>query len=281
MTKMTTLLGEPRTKVMGIVNLSSDSFCPTGCVPEIDQAVDYAMAMVDAGADIIDVGAEATNPTKSRLDVLEDDEIRRLQQFVTKLATRSDVPISVDTSRAAVMRMLPDWGAALINDVRALRRPGCLEAARDSGLHVCLMHMAHPDGLPSSPAVSRENVVTRVTRFLTARVAACIDAGFSANRLIIDPGIGGGSFGKNPSEDFEIVRRCDEICRLDLPVLVGLSRKSFIGLTFDLGVEERLIPSVVLGLEAARKGASILRVHDVFETVTALSCLRETSSKKG
>ncbi len=257
-------LSKPR--VMGILNVTPDSFADGGRHVTVAAALARARSMVDEGAAIIDVGGESTRP--GAMVVGEAQELDRVLPVVEAIAREFDVCISVDTSTPALIRAAAAAGAHLINDVRALRRDGALTAAANTGLPVCLMHMqGEPDVMQQAPQY--EDVVTEVVTFLRARVAACIAAGITPERLLIDPGFG---FGKTFAHNMTLLRNLDALAVLELPILAGLSRKSMIGTLLDnRPVEGRLQGSVAAAMIAAMKGATILRVHDVAATVDALA----------
>lgn len=255
--------GEPPL-VMGILNVTPDSFADAGRFSRLDAAVAHAEAMVAAGADIIDIGGESTRPGAS--PVAESAEIDRVVPVIRELARRTPCLLSVDTSKPNVMRAAVDAGAGMINDVCALRRQGAVEMAAGLGVPICLMHMqGEPASMQEAPAY--RDVVAEVKEFLAARVAACEAAGISRGSLLIDPGFG---FGKDLSHNLQLLRSLREFTALGLPVLVGLSRKSMIGALTGKPVGERLHGSVALAVYAALQGASVVRVHDVGPTVEAL-----------
>lgn len=251
--------------VMGILNLTPDSFSDGGRYADREAAVARAERMAEEGAAIIDLGGESTRPGASPVAV--EEELARVIPVVEALAPRLPVPLSVDTSKPEVMRAAVAAGAGLINDVRALREPGALEAAAAAGVPVCLMHM---QGEP--PTMQREprydDVLQEVCDYLEARVQACEQAGIARERLVLDPGIG---FGKTLEHNLTLLRGLPALAGLGLPLLVGVSRKGMIGqLLGGVPVEGRVQGSVTAALYAARMGARILRVHDVRPTVEAL-----------
>lgn len=261
-----------RPQVMGILNVTPDSFSDGGQFHQagqllLDKALSHAEAMVAQGAVIIDVGGESTRPGAEAVTLLQ--ELDRVVPVVEAIAARIDVVISVDTSSPEVMTAAAVAGAGLINDVRALQREGALAAAADTGLPVCLMHM---QGQPATMQIDPRyrDVVAEVIGYLGERVAACVAAGLSRQALLVDPGYG---FGKSVAHNLELVRRLPELVELGFPVLVGLSRKSLIGKVLGREVSERLAASLSLAVLAAERGASIIRCHDVAETVDALAML--------
>lgn len=257
-----------RPRVMAILNVTPDSFSDGGRFGAPGAALARAAGMVAEGADLIDVGGESTRPGAAPVSVAE--ELDRVMPVVERIVRELDVCVSVDTSAPAVMREAAAAGAHLLNDVRALRRVGALEAARDTGLPVCLMHMSgEPDNMQRDPHY--EDVVTEVRDFLLGRVAACVAAGIPQTRLVLDPGFG---FGKTLEHNLALLSRLDELVGAGLPVLAGLSRKSMIGaLLGGRPVGERLHGSVAAAMVAAMRGACILRVHDVGPTADALKVL--------
>lgn len=251
---------------MGILNVTPDSFSDGGRYCDPRRAIEHGLAMAAAGADLIDIGGESTRPGAVAPGVAE--EFERVIPVVTGLRAASDVLISVDTSEPEVMTAAVAAGADMLNDVRALVRPGALPAAAAAGLPVCLMHMqGAPATMQRQPHY--QDVVGEVLAFLTARVAACVAAGLPRDSLILDPGFG---FGKTLEHNLALLRRLDELVALGLPVLAGLSRKALIG---QLAGEPRGAPadrlggSVALALVARACGARIVRVHDVAPTVQA------------
>lgn len=253
--------------VMGVLNVTPDSFSDGGRFIGRDAALKHAGAMITAGAAIIDIGGESTRPGAAPVSVTE--ELDRVIPVVEAIASEYDVVISVDTSTAEVMRDSAAAGAGLINDVRALQRPGALQAAAATGLAVCLMHMQGEPGTMQQAPVYRD-VVAEVRQFLRSRVDACVAAGIQRDLLLLDPGFG---FGKNDEHNLALLAALPQLAE-DGPVLAGLSRKSMIGRLLGRPVEDRLIGSVTLALLAAQRGARILRVHDVAETVDALRLLQ-------
>jgi len=251
--------------VMGVLNVTPDSFSDGGRYASVDSAVERGLRMADEGAAIIDVGGESTRPGAAPVTAAE--EIERVVPVIERLAARSAVPISIDTSKPAVMRAAIAAGARIINDVRALRVPGALEEAASSGAAVCLMHMqGEPGTMQASPRY--DDVVSEVSAFLLERVAACRTAGIDASRICIDPGIG---FGKRPEHNLVLLARLRELADLQFPVLVGVSRKSLIGIITGRAAGDRLAGSVALAALCVERGASIIRAHDVAETLDALS----------
>ncbi|AOS97064.1 Dihydropteroate synthase [Microbulbifer aggregans] len=257
-------------QIMAVLNTTPDSFSDGGRYYregelDLSVAVDRARQMVAEGAAIIDIGGESTRPGAA--PVTEEQEYQRVVPVVAAIAGELDVVISVDTSTPAVMHAAAEAGAGLINDVRALQRPGALEAAAASGLPVCLMHMqGQPGTMQANPEY--DDVVAEVSAFLQERLRACEEAGIPRHRVVFDPGYG---FGKTDEHNLELLRHQAELAPEDIPLLAGLSRKSMIGRLLGREVDERLPGSLALALLAAQRGARILRVHDVAATADALA----------
>ena len=262
-----------RPRIMGIVNVTPDSFSDGGSFADTEAAVAHALALVDAGADLLDVGGESTRPGAQPVTV--DEELRRVIPVIEALVERCQVPISIDTSKAAVMRAAVAAGAGLINDVFALRQPGALDAAADSGAAICLMHMqGEPGHMQQAP--NYEDVCGDIARFLTDRILACQFAGIDKKRIAIDPGFG---FGKTLQHNLELLARLDSFAVLGCPILVGVSRKRMIAaLTGRELINERIHGSVAAALIAVQRGASIVRAHDVAATRDALAVWQAVSA---
>lgn len=257
-----------RPRVMGVLNVTPDSFSDGGRHADIRRAVQHGVAMVEAGADLIDVGGESTRPGAQPVSV--DEELARVIPVIESLASRVPVPVSVDTSSPEVMRAAARAGAGFINDVRGLRLPGALEAAGETRLPVCVMHMRTLDPRTMQEAPRYDDVVSEVRDFLRERAAACEAAGIARELLVVDPGFG---FGKTLTHNLALFRALP-VLAADLPLLVGVSRKGMIGaLLGDRPVEHRVYGSVAAALLAAERGAAIVRVHDVGPTVDALRVL--------
>lgn len=254
-------------KVMGILNVTPDSFSDGGRYTAVESALRHAQGMVAAGAAIIDVGGESTRPGAPA--VTEAEELDRVVPVIEAIARELDVVISMDTSTPAVMREGARAGAGLINDVRSLRRPGALEAAAATDLAVCLMHMrGEPSTMQQAPVYT--DVAGEVGAFLAEQVARCEAAGISRERLVLDPGYG---FAKTLEHNLELFKRQTELLAFGLPLLVGVSRKSMIGAVTGRPVEGRLAGGLALAALALAKGAQILRVHDVAETVDVVKMI--------
>ncbi|MGH8675660.1 MAG: dihydropteroate synthase [Burkholderiales bacterium] len=249
---------------MGVLNVTPDSFSDGGQFLDRDVALARARAMIDAGADIVDIGGESTRPGAA--PVSEEEELSRVIPVVEALR-ESRIPISVDTRRANVMRAALIAGAAMINDVEALESPGALEAVAQSNCAVCLMHKkGDPATMQRDPRY--QDVVAEVKAYLAARIAAAERAGIARERITVDPGFG---FGKTRAHNLELLRRLEELAALGVPIVAGLSRKSTLGAITGKPVEDRLAASIAAALLAAQRGANILRVHDVAETRDALA----------
>jgi dihydropteroate synthase len=249
---------------MGVLNVTPDSFSDGGRYAGIDAAVAHAERMVEEGAAIVDVGGESTRPGAS--PVSAEEEIRRVVPVIERLSTGIAVPVSVDTSKPEVMCAAVDAGAQMINDVRALRMPGALAAAAESGAAVCLMHMqGEPASMQTAPAY--RDVIAEVRSFLDARVAACLSAGVPRGRICIDPGIG---FGKLMEHNLALLAGLSGICEPSLPIVVGVSRKSLVGMITGRPPTDRLAGSIAFAALAVARGARIVRAHDVAATVDAV-----------
>jgi dihydropteroate synthase len=255
-------------QVMGILNVTPDSFSDGGLFISAENALRQARQMVDEGATIIDVGGESTRPGASPVSTVE--EIDRVVPIIEAIARELPTVISIDTSKPEVMRAAVVAGAALINDVRALREEGALKTVSELGVPVCLMHMqGAPRSMQQNPHYL--DVVSEVKSFLAERVSRCIEAGIPRTRLIIDPGFG---FGKTADHNWSLIKHLDSFLDLELPLLVGVSRKSSIGAVTGRAVADRLPGSLALATLACWKGAQIVRAHDVAATVDALKICR-------
>lgn len=251
-------------KVMGIVNVTPDSFSGDGLAGDVDRAIMHARAQLEAGADILDIGAESSRP--GAIPASEADELARLVPLL-KEVTAWGVPVSVDTYKPAVMRSALTLGASMINDIAGLSHPGALEAVAGSECAICLMHMQGAPGTMQSAPVYGD-VVHEVHDFLAQRIKACRAAGIDDRRLVLDPGFG---FGKTLTHNLQLFRQLTAAVPAGFPVLAGISRKTMLGQITGRPVEERQVASVAAALLAAQKGAKILRVHDVGATRDALA----------
>lgn len=253
-----------RTHVMGILNTTPDSFSDGGQYQQLDAALRHVERMLEEGATLIDVGGESTRPGADPVSV--DQELQRVVPVVEAIKARFDTIVSIDTSTPEVMRDSAAVGAGLINDVRALLRPGALQAAAQSGLPVCLMHMrGDPKNMQDAPRY--ESILNEVGRFLSERVEACEQAGIAREKLLLDPGFG---FGKTLEHNLELFAQMHLLQPQGLPLLVGVSRKSMIGQLLQRPVEERLAGGLALTSLAVARGARIIRAHDVAATVDAV-----------
>ena len=254
-----------RPQVMGIVNVTPDSFSDGGAHDTTDAAVAHALRLVEEGADVLDIGGESTRPGAAEVEV--EEELRRVVPVIERLAAQVAVPISIDTSKPEVMRAAVQAGAGMINDVCGLRREGALDAAAALGVPVVLMHMqGEPRSMQAAPQY--DDVVGEVHRFLAERIFAAEMAGIPKQRIVVDPGFG---FGKDTAHNLQLLAQFERFVELGVPVLAGLSRKRSIGeLTGRDVPADRVAGSVAAHLIAAQRGAAIVRVHDVAATVDAL-----------
>ncbi len=251
-------------QVMGILNVTPDSFSDGGRYLSMDAALAQVEKMVADGATFIDVGGESTRPGAQTVSAQE--EVDRVCPVVEAIHREFDVVISVDTSTPEVMAESVRRGAALLNDVRSLRRPGALQVAVETGVPVCLMHMqGEPDTMQQDPHY--DDVVAEVRGFLAAQVASCTAAGIAPHNIILDPGFG---FGKTLEHNLRLFRYLEHICALGFPVLVGVSRKTMLGAVTGRPVAERAVASAAAAAMAVMKGAVIVRAHDVRENVDAI-----------
>ena len=261
-------------QVMGILNVTPDSFSDGGTHNTPAKALEHARKMIAEGATIIDIGGESTRPGAA--EVSPEQEAERVVPVVAEIARESDVWISVDTSKALVIREAANAGAHILNDIRSFSEPGALQAAAQSGLPVCVMHMqGEPRTMQQAPHY--QNVVREVYAYLEEQVARCTAAGIEKNHIILDPGFG---FGKTLAHNYQLLDKLDVFHNLGLPVLAGMSRKSMIGQLMDIPPDERVAGSVACAVIAAMKGAQIIRVHDVKETVQAMKVVEATSLAK-
>ncbi|MDG1732987.1 MAG: dihydropteroate synthase [Thalassotalea sp.] len=257
-------------QVMGILNVTPDSFSDGGKFSQIDNALAQVASMIKDGATIIDIGGESTRPGAK--DVSLNDELDRVIPIIEAIKQRFDVVISLDTSKSEVMGAGIAAGVGLINDVRALQNDGCLAELANSNLPICLMHM---QGMPRTMQANPQykDVITDIIEFFEQRISACEQVGIAKERLILDPGYG---FGKTLEQNYELLARQKELSVLGLPILAGISRKSMIGNLLQRDVSERLAGSLSAAMLATINGAKIIRVHDVKETVDALKVLNAT-----
>ena len=250
--------------VMGVLNVTPDSFSDGGAYFDLQHALARAHAMVAQGARIIDIGGESTRPGAAAVSAHE--ELRRVIPVIEAVAAIPEVLVSIDTSKAEVITAATAAGAVIINDVHALTAPGALAAAANTSAAICLMHMqGQPATMQSAPYY--DDVVARVRDYLQARVSACEQAGIARERLLLDPGIG---FGKSLQHNLSLLARLAELAVLQCPLLIGVSRKSMIGQLLDRSVEQRVSGSVALATAAVLAGAKIIRAHDIAATVDAV-----------
>ena len=261
-------------EVMGILNVTPDSFSDGGRFFSLDAALEHAARLRDEGASIIDVGGESARPGSQ--GVAEDEELARVIPVIERIRSELGVPVSIDTSKPSVMRAAVRAGASMINDVRALRERGALAAASELGVPVCLMHMqGEPRTMQDAPHY--EDVVGEVTAFLDERSLACEERGIAADRIYVDPGFG---FGKTLEHNLSLMASLDLLVTRGRPVLVGVSRKSIVGAIIQRPLGERLHGSVALAVYAALKGVACVRVHDVGPTVEALAMIRAVRERE-
>ncbi|MDY1032307.1 dihydropteroate synthase [Stenotrophomonas sp. CFBP8980] len=254
-----------RARVMGIVNVTPDSFSDGGQHDSTEAAVAHGLKLVEEGADLLDIGGESTRPGSAPVPL--DEELRRVLPVIEQLAAHTTVPISIDTFKPEVMRAAVAAGAGMINDIHALRQPGALDAAADAGVPVVLMHMqGEPGSMQADPQY--DDVVAEVHRFLVQRLFAAEMAGIAKKNLVVDLGFG---FGKRVDHNMTLLARSDRFLELGVPMLAGLSRKRTLGeLTGRQLPVDRVAASVAAHLVAVQRGARIVRVHDVAATVDAL-----------
>ena len=250
--------------VMGVLNVTPDSFSDGGRFAAAEEAVRHALQMADAGAAIIDIGGESTRPGAA--EISEQEELDRVLPVIEAVCRETDVPVSIDTSKPGVMRAAVAGGAAMINDVFALQSDGALEAAVELQVPVCLMHMqGKPRTMQREPRY--DDVVAEVTQFLQGRVRECREAGLAENLVVIDPGFG---FGKTPAHNIDLLANLRQLRVVGRPILIGVSRKSTLGEITGRDVNRRMPASLAAAVMAVAAGASIVRAHDVPETVDAL-----------
>ncbi|SEK33520.1 dihydropteroate synthase [Nitrosovibrio tenuis] len=260
-----------RVLIMGIVNVTPDSFSDGGLCVSPEDALRHATCLIEQGADLVDVGGESTRPGSHPVTV--EEELRRIMPVVEALADRN-VFVSIDTSKPQVMRAAIGAGAAMINDVNALRAKGALEAVAAGGVAACLMHMqGEPRSMQAQPHYN--DVVSEVREFLRQRVDAALAVGISREQLMVDPGFG---FGKTLEHNIQLLRHLDQFLELNVGLMVGLSRKSMLGKITGSDVDDRIHASVAAAILAAAKGAGILRVHDVKATRDALAVYNAVQS---
>ncbi|MDE1309184.1 dihydropteroate synthase [Vibrio aestuarianus subsp. cardii] len=257
-----------RPHVMGILNVTPDSFSDGGKFNSLELAIERAEKMIAAGVSIIDIGGESTRPGAP--EVTLEDELQRVVPVIKAIRAKHNVWISIDTSKAEVMRQAVNAGADLINDVRALQEPGALEVAAKAGVPICLMHMqGQPRTMQMSPCY--QDVLTDVKAFLQERVVACENVGIAREQIILDPGFG---FGKTLEHNYHLLAHLEAFHQLGFPILAGMSRKSMIFKLLEKNPADCMVASVTCATVAAMKGAQIIRVHDVDETLEAMKIVQ-------
>jgi dihydropteroate synthase len=264
--------------VMGVLNCTPDSFSDGGRFASRDAAIEHALRMIEEGAGLIDVGGESTRPGAQAVSV--EEELERVVPVIEALAARTKIPISIDTSKPAVMTAAVRAGASMINDVRALREPGAIAAAAGTQATICLMHMqGEPRTMQADPRYG--DVVAEVADFLRERAGACLASGIAKDRLVVDPGIG---FGKRLEHNLALLAGLPALTALGWPVVIGVSRKSMLGALLGRAVDQRIAGGVAMATAAVLAGASIVRTHDVAATVDAVKvavALREAAKNVG
>ncbi|MCG9623926.1 dihydropteroate synthase [Vibrio mediterranei] len=261
-----------RPHVMGIVNVTPDSFSDGGKFNSIDAALTQVESMIQAGVSIIDIGGESTRPGAP--DVTLEEELSRVIPIIQAIRERYDVWISIDTSKAEVMQKAIEAGADIINDVRALQEPGALQVAADAGVPICLMHMqGQPRTMQTNPTYN--DLLGDVAEFLEQRIKACEEVGIKKDQLILDPGFG---FGKTLEHNYHLLAHLEKFHQFGLPILAGMSRKSMIFKLLDKAPADCLAGSLACATLAAAKGAQIIRVHDAEETIEAMKIVQMMQS---
>ncbi|MBL4822072.1 MAG: dihydropteroate synthase [Colwellia sp.] len=263
-----------KVQVMGILNVTPDSFSDGGQFTRFDSALKQVEIMIDNGVDIIDIGGESTRP--GAVDVSVRDEIDRVIPLLKAIKSRFGINVSIDTSKAEVMAEAITYGADMINDVRALQNKGCLEVIAQSDIAICLMHM---QGMPRTMQKDPQykDIIDDILQFFKQRINCCAQVGINKKRLVLDPGFG---FGKTVAHNYEVLAKFAQFNALGLPLLAGVSRKSMIGDLLHRNVHERLAGSLTAAIVAVQQGARIIRVHDVQESVDAIKILTAVASYK-
>ncbi len=260
--------------VMGVLNVTPDSFSDGGRFNQLETAVERALQMQQEGAEIIDIGGESTRP--GAVPVSLADELQRVIPVIEKIRAHSNVAISIDTTKPEVMQAAIEAGASMVNDVNALQAEGALAVCVKYQLPVCLMHkQGAPQTMQNSPQYA--DVVGEIKQYLVTRASSCIKAGLNKENIIIDPGFG---FGKKLENNLSLLKEMTQFCALGYPVLVGVSRKSMFGMLLDSGVDKRLAASLSAVVISYQKGARFFRVHDVAETCDALTLCNAVSSHR-
>ena len=257
--------------IMGILNVTPDSFSDGGQYDHVGVAVQHALLMQKNGAEIIDIGGESTRPGATPVSL--DEELQRVIPVIKKIREFSDVAISIDTSKPGVMQAAVEAGANMVNDVNALQADGALSTCANLDVPVCLMHkQGTPQNMQDKPVYT--DVVEEIRHYLQNRAQLCVEAGIKQRNIVIDPGFG---FGKNLENNLSLLKQMHQFCQLDYPVLVGMSRKSMFGQLLGRDVEDRLVASTSAVVIAYQKGARFFRVHDVAETCDALKLCEAVS----
>lgn len=251
--------------VMGILNVTPDSFSDGGAFVRQDLALRQARAMIDSGADMLDIGGESTRPGSQPVGL--NEELDRVLPVIEGIRRDSDICLSIDTSKPEVMRAAVGCGAGFINDVRALRETAAIETARDLKVPVCLMHMRGIPGRMQDELNHSSSVMTDIHAFFQKRIKRCVAAGLSKKNILLDPGFG---FGKSVEDNLEMINHFGQFKRYKLPLMLGVSRKSTLGLVLNKPVHERTMGSIALQVMALMQGLDIIRTHDVGETQDAL-----------
>jgi dihydropteroate synthase len=275
MSKITSIQSElNKVQVMGILNVTPDSFSDGGKFTHFDNAFKQVEQMITNGVDIIDIGGESTRP--GAVDVSVQDEIIRVIPLLKAIKSRFDINVSIDTSKAEVMGEAITFGADMINDVRALQNKGCLEVVAQSNIAICLMHM---QGMPRTMQENPEynDIIGDILNFFKQRINCCEQNGIDKERLVLDPGFG---FGKTLEHNYEVLAKFSQFNALGLPLLAGISRKSMIGNLLNRDVGDRLAGSLAAAIVAVQQGARIIRVHDVQESVDAMKVLKAVAQYK-
>ncbi len=250
--------------VMGILNVTPDSFSDGGQFEQLDKALEHALQMQQDGAEIIDIGGESTRPGAAVVSL--DEELERVIPVIEKIRQHSDIAISIDTSKPQVMREALAAGASMVNDVNALCADGALDVCAEYEVPVCLMHkQGEPQTMQDKPLY--QDVVAEVRQYLSDRADACLNAGIQKKNIIIDPGFG---FGKSLDNNLSLLREMSQFCAMPYPVLIGISRKSMFGMLLGRELDQRLVASTTAAAIAYQKGARLFRVHDVAQTCDAL-----------
>lgn len=275
MSKITSIQSEfNKVQVMGILNVTPDSFSDGGQFTHFDSALKQVEQMIKNGVDVIDIGGESTRP--GAVDVSVQDEIIRVIPLLKAIKSRFDINVSIDTSKAEVMAEAITFGADMINDVRALQNKGCLEVVAQSNIEICLMHM---QGMPRTMQENPEynDIIGDILDFFRQRINCCEQNGIYKERLVLDPGFG---FGKTLEHNYEVLAKFSQFNALGLPLLAGISRKSMIGNLLNRDVSDRLAGSLAAAIVAVQQGAKIIRVHDVQESVDAMRILKAVAQYK-